>query len=191
MKRPLLRLIFFLLIFSLAFKTVNAQELLSVSPSPTLAPTPTTIEYTLPYPGILPGSPIYPVKVFRDRLVEFFISNPLKKGEFYLLQADKHLSAGQILVAQNSKNYSLAETTISKGENYMQMALDQVPVIKATQREDRELLNQLITALQKHQEVIKSLQKEAPKDVSERLETSRQRAIQMEKTADSLLPPKK
>lgn len=191
MKRPLSKLIFFLLLFSLVFKTAYAQELLSVSPSSTPTPKPTSIEYTLPYPGILPGNPIYPLKVFRDRLVEFFISDPLKKGEFYLLQADKHLSAGQILVAQNSKNYPLAETTISKGENYMQMALDQVPVIKATQREDRELLNTLITALKKHQEVIKSLQKNAPKDVFTRLEVSRQRAIQMEKTAESLLPLEK
>jgi hypothetical protein len=176
------------LIFSAFSGASYAKELAEDSPSPTPSP---TIAYTLPYPGILPGNPIYPVKVLRDRLVEFFISDTLKKAEFYLLQGDKHISAGQLLVDKDHKNYPLAESTISKGENYMQLALDQIPDIKATQRDERELLNRMVTAFKKHQEVIRDLEKTAPLEIKDKLAASRERAIDMQKTAESLIPKQK
>ena len=58
----------------------------------------TSIDYALPYPGILPGHPLYSVKMLRDRVMGWFITDPLKKAEFYLLLADKRINAGQFLV---------------------------------------------------------------------------------------------
>ncbi len=44
-------------------------------------------EYALPYPGILPDNVLYNLKVFRDKVFEFLIIDPVKKADFYLLQA--------------------------------------------------------------------------------------------------------
>lgn len=162
-----------------------AQEFADMPASPSAEPSP-TIDYALPYPGILPGTPVYPLKVLRDRIVEFFISDPLKRAEFYLRQGDKHLSAGELLVIKDRKNYSLAESTISKGENYMERSLSQIPTIQAIQLEEIELLNRLSTAFKKHQQVIKNLEENAPPDVKTGLEKSRQRAAEMQKRVDLL-----
>lgn len=60
------------------------------------------VEYVLPYPGILPTNPLYFLKSFRDWIIESLISDPIKKSEFYLLQADKKL--GMALVLHDAKN---------------------------------------------------------------------------------------
>src|SRR5690242_14285884 len=60
-------------------------------------PTPVTNDYTMPYPGLLPDSPLYSLKVFRDRVISFFISDPLKRSSFDLLQADKRLEGAYYL----------------------------------------------------------------------------------------------
>src|SRR3989344_6985739 len=90
----------FLVIISLFSSSVYAQTELPSSEeydygvTATDSATDQVEEYTLPYPGILPDNLLYPIKVFRDRIVSFLISDPLKKAEFNLLQADKRLQAG-------------------------------------------------------------------------------------------------
>lgn len=180
-----LLIIFFTVVFFILPLTASAQEMNQDSPKPSPSPSP-AINYTLPYPGILPGSPIYPVKVLRDRIVEFFISDPLKRADFYVLEGDKHIAAAQILIARDNKNYKLAESTISKGENYMQLSLDQIPTVKDLQLEDNELLDKLVKALEKHNAVIKNLEKNAPADVKPGLKNSLMRAQGMQKKAEQL-----
>lgn len=63
-------------------------------PTPPVTPTPTPVEYTLPYPGMLPNNPLYFLKKIRDSIIEFLISDPVHKAEFYILQADKKLNMG-------------------------------------------------------------------------------------------------
>jgi len=48
-----------------------------------------SIDYTLPYPGLLPDNPLYPLKMIRDRIILFLINDSAKRTEYYLLQADK------------------------------------------------------------------------------------------------------
>src|SRR5438309_421306 len=73
-------------IFSLCASFVSAEEVLD---SPT--PSPVSISYQLPYPGMLPDNPLYFLKVIRDGVWSFLLSNPLKKADFDLLQADKRV----------------------------------------------------------------------------------------------------
>ena len=72
----------------------------SITPSPT----PVMIDYQLPYPGILPGSPLYSIKMLRDRIMEFFISDHVKKSNFYLLQADKRVASALMLFEKGDQN---------------------------------------------------------------------------------------
>ena len=91
----------------------------SYAQTPVASPSPSPIiDYPLPYPGILPDNPLYLMKALRDRVVSIVISDPLKKAQFDLLMADVRLNAAQYLFAKGEEKYSLAETTISKGENY-------------------------------------------------------------------------
>jgi hypothetical protein len=49
------------------------------------------VEYYLPYPGLLPDNPLYYLKAIRENIQKFFISDPLRKAQFDLLQANKTL----------------------------------------------------------------------------------------------------
>lgn len=83
----------FLCIFSIAL----ASEAAPVSPNPTPSPT----VYALPYPGLLPGHPLYFLKLLRDRILLFLISNPVRQVEFRILLADKRLNSAIYLIDQD------------------------------------------------------------------------------------------
>ena len=106
--------------FVLAFQSVNAQE---ITPSITSdVPSPTPIQYALPYPGILPGHPLYFVKDTRDMVIGFFISQPLKRANYNLLQADKNLQSSMMLTEQKKDNMIIVQT-VKKAEDYFENAI--------------------------------------------------------------------
>lgn len=147
-------LIFCLLLFLFLTPTALAQEELEIN---TVTPSPApTVEYTLPYPGILPDNPLYPVKAARDRIVSFFISDPQRKAEFDLLQSDKRVQAGLFLLHEEKPNVPLALSTISKGQNYYEEAL--VAAGKARKEKDPGLLgdltSRLVRSARKQQELL-------------------------------------
>lgn len=158
MKLVVLSLIFSL--FLLSTSIVSAQEMSSESAG--LNPTP-TVEYTLPYPGILPDNPIYPIKALRDRMVSLLIGDPLKKSLFNLLQADKRLqSAVYLLYTPDEKHIQLAESTISKGQNYFEEAVSQIEVARKRGKPISAEVRQLILASEKHEEVLTNLKEQVP-----------------------------
>jgi len=112
---------FILLLFLLSFKTTLAEEGILSAPAATMD------NYELPYPGLLPDHPLYFLKMVRDKIIGFFISDPIKKAEFDVLQSDKRLSAGVYLINKKSlKSQQLALDTFSKGENYYDDATTKV-----------------------------------------------------------------
>src|SRR5271154_6818482 len=70
----------------------------------------TQIDYQLPYPGMFPDNPLYFLKVFRDQLTAFFLSKPLDRAQFDLLQSDKNAEASYLLVTQQVGKTDLALT---------------------------------------------------------------------------------
>lgn len=150
------------LLFFVVFSPKVYADTGSMSAQPV---TPTMVQhsdYTLAYPGLLPDSPIYGIKVFRDRLVSFFISDPLKKSAFDLLQADKRLGAGFYLARKGGTYDTLVITTISKGENYFDDAIGQLPLIKQQGEDVSGQAARLLSAAQKHEEVLKQLKQSNP-----------------------------
>lgn len=136
-----------------------AQEIES-SPSASASPTPKpSVEYFLPYPGLLPDHPLYPIKVLRDRIVGILTADPVKRIEFNLLMADKRLNMG-IFLSEKGKE-ELAESTISKGEKYLQQAVDQFAALFGKEKELGALLDQLKKSTDKHKEVITTLREKA------------------------------
>lgn len=150
-----------ILIFLLSFTSLSgafAQEIL---------PTPTPqINYELPYPGLLPDNPLYVLRVIRDKTIGFLISDPLKKAEFDLLQADKRLNAGIYLfnsaksgtvqnpTKQNENKMKLAVSTVSKAENYFEQAIGKMGEAKTQGKDTVGIEEKLKNALKKHEQEI-------------------------------------
>jgi hypothetical protein len=157
MKQLILAVILFsLFIHSPAFAQEMSSESAGLNPIE-------TIDYTLPYPGILPDNPLYPLKAFRDRIVSLLIADTVKKSLFDLLQADKRLqSAAYLLYTNDAKHIQLAETTISKGENYFEEAVSQIEVARKQGRHVSTEIRELTVATQKHQEVLTDLKAQVP-----------------------------
>lgn len=135
---------------------VIAQEATEVG-TESAAPKP-EVEYALPYPGILPGNPLYALKMLRDRFVGFLISDSLKKAEFNLLQADKRLAAALYLM-QKPGTVLLAEETISKGENYFEEALNKAREAKRQGMDTKDIQRRLVSAAKKHLQTVRDLEK--------------------------------
>jgi len=176
MKKNVLSFVFVLLLISLLKITLSdsiiAQEL---TPTITLTPTPAVkyVKYDLPYPGILPDHKLYKLKLIRDKLSMRMISDPSKKIDFYLLQADKGMLAAAMLVDQNK--FELAETTALKAENNITLISN---LFKTTydwkntnKSETQDLIKKVKTASLKHQEVLNSLIKRVPKERQKMLKT--------------------
>ena len=169
--RKIWLLVFSLLIFLLSFNISFAQE---VSPTPT-----SQVNYELPYPGLLPDSPIYFLRIIRDKAVNFLIADPLKKADFNLLQADKRLSAGIHLF--NKGKFSLAVTTISKGENYFEEALTKKREAVKQGMDIKDIERRLMQAVAKHHKELDSLTKRASKSFKASFETELKRVTEFQK----------
>lgn len=138
--------VFFFGVFILNSNTSVAKEPIASSGSEQK----NIVKYDLPYPGLLPDSPLYFLRVTRDRIVDFLISDPLKKSEFDLLQADKRLNAAIYL--SNKGEISLALSTASKAENYFEQAINKMGEAKMQGRNISEMEGKLRNALEKHQQ---------------------------------------
>lgn len=111
------------------------------------------VEYVLPFPGILPDNPLYFLKAGRDRVMDFLIVDPVRKAEFYILMADKRLGMTTMLLDKG--NTTLAETTLSKGETYMEKAVSTLVNYKVGGRQvPGYLVDRIAGSLAKHNEVL-------------------------------------
>lgn len=144
------------------------------------------VDYQLPYPGILPDSPLYFLKVTRDRVIGFFISDPLRKAEFDLLAADKRLNVGVYLFTKGKEKYELAESTISKGENYFDDEIKNLRLAKQQGMEINYLVSNTSRSLKKHAEVLSQLKKQTKGSLKKKFEVLEKRILDLEKQVDQL-----
>lgn len=123
-------------------------------PSITIPSSPMTkTEYFLPYPGILPDHPLYFVKRARDRILDFLIVDPIRKAEFYILQADKYIGMGTLLIEKGKTE--LGKQMIEEGERYFPKVVIILNEAKQNGKEFPDyLLERLTKSLAKHEEVI-------------------------------------
>src|SRR3989338_4004740 len=147
--KKLLAVLFILLLVSFS-SLAFAQE---ISPTPQPSPSPTPVKYNLPYPGMLPDSPFYKLKVLRDKIMLVLIQDPMKKVEYHLLLADKRIQMAKILV--NKGKTELAKETALKGENEYTLL---VFLFKDVQKkQNKALFDKLELAALKHQEVLRGI----------------------------------
>ena len=162
---------------SLAFLVFLAGVIVAQTrPTPTPIPTPaaTKVDYVLPYPGILPDHILYPAKMLRDRILDFFIREPIKKTEFLILMADKRLGAGKTLI--DFGKVSLGETTLSKGEKYLERAINSASQVRQQGKNVNDLLDKLEKSTRKHIEVLEEVSQKAPESAKPGLENALENA---------------
>lgn len=166
MKKTFLAIIFSILFIVVASKNSFAQEL-SITPIASASPTPVVenVEYTLPYPGMLPDNPLYNLKAMRDRVIEFLISTPIKKSEFYLLSSDKRVNTGYYLILKNKDDMGVLY--ISKSNNYMSMAITEGYNAKEN---GRDILQKIKTSIKKHKQLITDVESKVDKKNRSKLE---------------------
>lgn len=174
--------------FSGAFVTSNVAAAESDSAAAQeITPTPIPqSNYELPYPGLLPDSPLYIFKVTRDKIVNFLISDPLKKAEFNLLQADKRLNAGVYLFDKNK--IPLAITTISKAENYFHQALASAREARREGLNASDITGKLRASSEKHKEILIILEKKSPKNFKTGFSSQQKRIIELQAEINLLTP---
>ena len=143
------------------FTPVAASNTTGASPA---ANAKKTIEYTMAYPGLLPDSPFYFLKMARDRVVSFLISDPLKRAEFDLLQADKRILGGVYLLNKNQEKANLALSTISKGQQYLKKALSDDEDAKKSGHDTSIFSAKVYLASQKQKEVLNGIARRVPKE---------------------------
>jgi hypothetical protein len=157
--------LFCLLVLSLLLPGKSlAQEDGTVPVIPSASP---VADYPLPYPGILPNNPLYPIKMVRDKIILLLITDPYKKAQFNLLQADKRMEAAIFLVNEDKKNAKLAVTTIEKGENYYHDAVADTAALQKEGRDVGNFLRDLDHAAAKHISLMTNLQKILPEQREE------------------------
>lgn len=115
-----------------------------------------SINYSLPWPGILPDNRLYKLKVLRNKIIAKMIISPIKKVEFDLLMADKTIYASKLLIDKEEVN--LAKDTALKGENFFSILVnDYNKAVSSHLKIPRDLDTKIDLATIKHQEVFNSI----------------------------------
>lgn len=185
--KQLLIIIGLCLMLLMSSHVVFAQDASTESAVNNPSPTPTDTDYDLPYPGLLPDSPLYFLKIARDWTIEFLISDPVKKPEFDILEANKRLNAGIFILNEHKGEDQLAMTTISKAENYFDDAIEKANEAKKQGRLTTDVTDKLSHAAFEHESILTQLEKQYPKDAGS-LSQEVQRVKRFQKQISPLLP---
>ncbi len=137
--------------------------------SDTLVKTPQQkVIYNLPYPGLLPDSPLYITKIIRDRITDFLTRDNLKKAELYLLYSDKRASMSLVLASKGKSQ--LAIDTFAKGEKYF---LKIPELLRSAKKQGTQAPSSFVETLKlsnaKHKELIEELIKTLPQGLNQSL----------------------
>lgn len=174
MKKKLFFLIFLPLFFLLVFGNTRVSAEIATQSS-----TPTTINYELPYPGVLPDNPLYSLKAARDKIISILINDQVKRAEFDLLTSDKRLAASVMLV--NKGKSELAITTISKSNNYFIQAIESAKKAKDMGKNTNTVSANIALSLKKHKEILGQISSKIDKQYKAQLDLERKRLSGYEK----------
>ncbi len=168
--------------------SVSAQTVTLPMPSPTLTPSPapTSVNYELPYPGILPGSPLYIFKSIRDKISETLTTNPLRKSDFYLLQADKRLSGALLFYKQG--DVKLADESLKKSQIYLEKSIDKLIEAKKSQENVSDTYAKIKSSSAKQKQEIEILLESVEGDEANSLQMSLDKAELIENRVNSFKP---
>ena len=133
---------------------------------------PETVEYFLPYPGLLPGHFLYPIKMARDKILLFLTTEPVKKSERLLHFSDKRIEAARLLAEQDESE--LAASTAVKAEKYLEQAAEQMALAAAKAEDTKPLWEKLSKASLKHEEILILIMEAVDPEMQSTIDQARQ-----------------
>ncbi len=98
--------------------------------------------------------------MIRDQIWLALTVDSLKKAEVMLLFADKRLEAGKILIEGGKVDLGL--TTLTKGEKYLEQAINQAKIAQSKNKDAQSFLAKLHQASLKHREVLLEIESQIP-----------------------------
>lgn len=97
-------------------------------------------EVNLPYPGILPGHPMYFIKNLRDKFTIFIVRNPVDRARVLLFHSRKQLAIAMALKEGGDRKTALKTsweyfkesitTQVDKKEERITLALNQLSTLR-------------------------------------------------------------
>ncbi|EKE15112.1 MAG: hypothetical protein ACD_12C00146G0012 [uncultured bacterium] len=159
--RYILLISFIIIVPFVAYFVIGASDTLVKAPQE-------KVIYNLPYPGLLPDSPLYITKTIRDKITDFLTRDNLKKAELYLLYSDKRTSMSLVLASKGKSQ--LAIDTFVKGEKYF----FQIPkLLRSAKEQGAQAPSSFVETLKlsnaKHKELIEELIKTLPQGLNQSL----------------------
>lgn len=125
--------------------------------------TPIDIDYQLAFPGsVLPDSPLWPVKALRDKVWLWVTTSHTRKAELLLLFSDKRLGSAKVLFGKGS--HSLALSTLTKAEKYLEEASRQEEINRKEGLETADFLERIAIASLKHYQVMQDILETTPEE---------------------------
>ena len=144
------------------------------------------IEYYLPYPGVLPDSPLYKLKMVRDRVKLWITRDATKRTDLELLYADKRINAA-LALADGGKE-TLAVSTATKAEKYLEQAVNRVLEQNGQGKDVKSQMMKLEKAAARHEELLKNISVKTSGPVKEVADiTATQTRMLMEKLGQAIL----
>lgn len=141
--------------------------------------------YYLAYPGILPDHPIYWLKMARDKMVEVFTSDRLKKTGVWMDFADKRLGAAKVLVEGNQVD--LGVQTATKANGYLAKAVLLMEELKKQGENVGDIANKMERETLKHAQILNQLGMMKSGDASGKLNGLRDEAIKLHERVEVVL----
>ena len=109
--------------------------------------------YQLPYPGLLPGHPLYILKVIRDNILIFTTRDNQKKAKLYLHLSDKNMSTAIALINEGKEQAAIEQLKTAE-RRFLLIP----PILQELKNQGGEYASAFIVDLsqsnQKHREVI-------------------------------------
>lgn len=147
-------------------------------------PAPSPVDYTLPYPGLLPDHPLYIIKSLRDKLLSVLIFDPIRKIEFYQLMTDKHINTAIFLVEKNKTSQAL--NTLKQARIFFKETttlVNQLPPTKADQIGNTKIRFQksLLKYIEVLSQLVANFSADEQKEVASMLDEFKKASLEFEK----------
>lgn len=137
--------------------------------------------YELPYPGLLPGHPLYPLKELRDKILIFTTRDKQKKAQLYLHLSDKNMSTA-LKLADEGKEQAAIDQLMLGEERFLEIPELLINIKKQGGSFPPDFVQELHLSNDKHKEVITDVMKKNTQTEIETLDTLLQKnnAIRVE-----------
>lgn len=157
----------FSILVTSTLRTANPEYVFSPAPAFVLGEEEATgsgedVAYYLPYHGILPNHPLWPVKAARDRVWLALTVNDAKRANLLLFFADKRIGMVEELFKEGKPEEGVPAAY--KAEQYLEAAYSVQEEIAKDGTDTTDLLTRLALAALKHEEMLEGARVRAPED---------------------------